>query len=542
MTTRSCGIAQQPPPPVSSPNRPVTPEKQVDPLTLSPPTSSLSSAPESLGSSPKELKASHLLANEGPTHSAESIPDSERENSKSGIIPETPTAIGKRKTNTTVGTGNAIDTGTGNSVATSPANKSRTTAARGRGGYRGNRGTARGRPGRARGRGGDSPDRNRLLFPENKVLISALKARQQELRKFFSTVGGYQADVLEQIASKDIARLVRKAKAHRQVPEHETVLDDIAGEREKATATIRRHFEIATAAELRRVEAEKEVTNKRFKITAENVRTEHIRGAEGDIVLLRNAEATLEDEARTNIGSENSEIAHFPRYHEFPESNVRVRGYYSNKITDERPFQHIEVSAQDQSNSVLQDHVLRDVINDDLIRPIEAAFLEKCLAERQTEAHERTQNMSRLCAVTEQELRKISNYTDTQREHGDGPNSFALSALADVAEKAPRRYHKPQYSFSAHRPRGSFQRFSSNWSRPMGTMPPPPAPFASPQRQPVQYVFQQPQHAGMPAGMNSTSNPPVMFVNSMARDKKGSAIGLAKGGKRMLLPKGYASQ
>ena len=156
----------------------------------------------------------------------------------------------------------------------SPARKTRGGgASRKRGGKPGN-----GRPGRGRARGGgragrnggDSPDRKNATDPEAKALLATLKARQQDLKRFFAHVGNYQLDTLEAITNRDISLLQRKPNTHKKVPEYDSLLEDLGQHRERAEELAHARHEVAEAAAMQEYEAEKWIIEERCKMTGKH--------------------------------------------------------------------------------------------------------------------------------------------------------------------------------------------------------------------------------------------------------------------------------
>ena len=144
-----------------------------------------------------------------------------------------------------------------------------------RGGARGGRGGAHpdggGRKGKSKGKGGrggsaDPPERRQPLTQEEKAMVALLKSRQQELKRFFSTVGAQQVDILEQMANRDLNRLAKKANAHKKIPEYEEAVEELQAAMEEAEDLARTRHAIQLEAEMQRVEAEKEVMEQQFKV------------------------------------------------------------------------------------------------------------------------------------------------------------------------------------------------------------------------------------------------------------------------------------
>ena len=132
---------------------------------------------------------------------------------------------------------------------------------RGRGGRLAN-GAGRGR-GKARDHGDrddtpEPPPKKRVLTEEDRATITSLRARQQELKKFYQLVGAQQNEVLDLLASRDIARLVKKPKAHKKVPEYEKVTEELeeAMQRECNLFRLKYVMDVEAAEKLYKMERE----------------------------------------------------------------------------------------------------------------------------------------------------------------------------------------------------------------------------------------------------------------------------------------------
>ena len=141
---------------------------------------------------------------------------------------------------------------------------------RGRGGRMPN-GAGRGR-GKSREPGdrGDSPEppsKKHVLTEEQNTIIAALKARQQELKKFFNAVGGQQKEALDLLASRDIMKLVRKPKAHTKVPEYEATVAKLNVIREEVDATTRKEYGMRVELENKCFEREKYIIEQNLKVS-----------------------------------------------------------------------------------------------------------------------------------------------------------------------------------------------------------------------------------------------------------------------------------
>jgi hypothetical protein len=150
----------------------------------------------------------------------------------------------------------------------SPKKPARGGGRTGRGGFHPNGG---GRKGKSKGRGGrggspDPPERKQPLSQEEKAMISILKARQHELKRFFSTVGAQQVDILEQMANRDLNRMAKKANAHKKVPEYAMIVEELEAAKQDAEDVARKRYDVQLEAEMRRLEAEKEVIEAQWKV------------------------------------------------------------------------------------------------------------------------------------------------------------------------------------------------------------------------------------------------------------------------------------
>jgi hypothetical protein len=155
---------------------------------------------------------------------------------------------------------------------------------------------------------------------------------------------------------------------------------------------------------------------------------EHIKGAEGEIMLLEQAGHAANDETRTEAGSETDA---FPMYHKMPEAG-RVRGYNSTRIVDEKVFQPQVTTFNDQ--------VRREVIDDEIIAPMARDHFEKNAEYKKEQAKWNTMNMTALSEEAMKQLKEISGYLIPQSMMMSEINSIGLSALADAAELTAQHY------------------------------------------------------------------------------------------------------
>lgn len=140
---------------------------------------------------------------------------------------------------------------------------------RGRGGRFAN-GSGRGR-GKARDHGDrddtpEPPPKKHILTEEERDMITSLRARQQELKKFFQAVGTQQNDVLDLIASRDIARLVKKPRAHKKVSEYEETMKHLEETMAQERALFHLKYEMEVKAAKKLFEIERESIEQRYKV------------------------------------------------------------------------------------------------------------------------------------------------------------------------------------------------------------------------------------------------------------------------------------
>jgi hypothetical protein len=164
---------------------------------------------------------------------------------------------------------------------------------------------------------------------------------------------------------------------------------------------------------------------------------EHIKGAEGEIMLLEQAGYAANDETRTEAGSETDA---FPMYHKMPEAG-RVRGYNSTRIVDEKVFQPQVTTFNDQ--------VRREVIDDEIIAPMARDHFEKNAEYKKEQAKRNTMSMTALSEEAMKQLKEISGYLIPQPMMMSEINSIGLSALADAAEFTAQRYPRNNYEYAS---------------------------------------------------------------------------------------------
>ena len=401
-----------------------------------------------------------------------------------------------------------------------------------RGGFGGAGG--RGRGGRARGGGragrdgDDQPEKKTVLSAEAKEAIAALKARQQELKKIFHVVGEYQIDLLDNMSNRDLAKLIRKPGAHKKVPEYEELLEALDDLKEKAHSVTRESYRVALEAEERLFEGEKAVIEQRYRTTLKGAREEHVQGAEGDIEILRNVQASFEDDGHSVIEEDDEEL---PRFDEAHEPETPVRGYYSGNITDETSLRHLysanKVAPVSNNHA---DQARREVIDQEVLSPVKTAFFEKVRAQRELEAHKRTQNIDELSQVGTDELLKLTAYLLPRHMTSNDLNSWSLSQLADASEfraHQARKYPNNMYMYMPLPPGEQLPANTYGTGPPPGSrggdktvtslassrpLPPPPPSAGSAVSQPrQQFIFQQQQsqQQQQPRARSSISSNPA---------------------------------
>jgi hypothetical protein len=382
---------------------------------------------------------------------------------------------------------------------------------------------------------------------DHKNLVKLLKARQASLRNFFRDVGRQQADILDNLALRDINKLSRRANAHKKVPEYDEVLENLKERKEDAIDLAKRRFELEKKLADTRFAQEKELLEQQLRQRCQQVHAEHLSGAQGDLMLLKRQEANIVDDDRTDDGSQNQDEAYFPRYHQFPDSNVRdeplpKRGYTSNKIIGERPFQ-IQLDASNYDDLVRREVLQSDVMGP-IIRSLEVANKER----READAREKTQNMMALSNVAIEKLSEIKGYLVPTRLTGAEMNSYALSVLADISEFHAQQHKDKSYRYHPLAPGDTFPPNAIEHAQLPGAArppapPPPRFPTASAHQRTHQFVFQNP---GVPPTPRLAPTPPVaravqqrfpvQFVNQTVESRK-AAGNQGKGGQRVLLPK-----
>ncbi|KIX01587.1 uncharacterized protein Z518_09313 [Rhinocladiella mackenziei CBS 650.93] len=376
----------------------------------------------------------------------------------------------------------------------SPKKPSR-AGGRARGGVGNGGGRGRGKQKARGGRSGESPEppnRKRPLTQDDRVEISMLKARQQELKRFFAVVGAQQVDILEALSLRDLSKIARKPKAHKHVPEYETVAENLEGLMKETQEMIEERYNFQVEYERQRLEQEKEVIEQKFQTHVIESRKEHLAGAEGDIILFERAYRAAHDDTHTESGSD---MDYFPRYHELPEPDSQPRGYLSGKIMDEKPFKPQPESFDEQAR--------QEVLNEDVIAPLLKQIEKRNNEWREEQIRKKSQTLDALSAEAIKELEKIPGRLIPRPLQMHESNSYALSALADVADwvalQHPERpyvymplasgdgFRRPALEFSpvpgppypVIRPASSNRQFKYTTNGQATSAPPPPPPLSA---------------------------------------------------------------
>ncbi|OAL25041.1 hypothetical protein AYO22_04918 [Fonsecaea multimorphosa] len=336
------------------------------------------------------------------------------------------------------------------------------------GGGRG-KGKSRGRGGRGGGESPEPPNRRRPLTQEEKLEISIIKARQLELKRFFNTVGAQQVDILEQLSGRDMARIARKPKAHRHVPEYDGVVEELEATMRDLQDLVQTRFNLQVEHEKQRLQQEKEVIEAQFQNRVTEARKEHLAGAEGDIILFERAYRAAHDDTHTESGSD---VDYFPHYHELPEPDTQPRGYSSRRIMDEKPFKQQLESYDEQAR--------QQVLNEDVIGPLLKQMEQRNNEWRIEKLRKKSQTLDALSAEASKELENINGYLIPRPFNMAEGNSYALSALADVSDWVAQQHPERQYIYMPLAQGDVYPRQALDFSPLPGqassSLPPPPPP------------------------------------------------------------------
>jgi hypothetical protein len=99
------------------------------------------------------------------------------------------------------------------------------------------------------------------------MVISTIKARQQELKRFFGVVGNQQVEILDQLALRDLSKMAKKAKAHKNVPEYDAIVESLDERMKDAQDLARTRYDIQMRHEEQRLQQEKEVIEQQYRVS-----------------------------------------------------------------------------------------------------------------------------------------------------------------------------------------------------------------------------------------------------------------------------------
>lgn len=355
------------------------------------------------------------------------------------------------------------------------------------------RGKARNGGNGGRDRESPEPNEKAVKTTSDQVLLKSVRQRQLELKRWFSIIGAQQAEALEIMVSRDLSKLHKKSTAHTKVHEHDELLSSLRSKGDKTKALIDREHRMRQDLALKSLQAQEELIEIAFRRRANEAKTEHLKGAEGDLMILQSAHKAKVDETRTDNGSEVADI--LPLYHELPEPNARIRGYSSTRIDDEKPFKEHLASYDEQAQ--------REVIDDDIVAPVMQSVA-KDHAERTAEEERKArEKMDQLAAISGPELERINHHRVPRPSAPQNNPQFNLSRLADCADLMREREREQKH--------GSVSETLNAGSRLVNeTLP------RLPRNTAAQTVFQQPQPL---SGQNSSARP-----KSPATRKKKTSI------------------
>lgn len=298
-------------------------------------------------------------------------------------------------------------------------------------------GRFKGRNGGSGGNGGnggrdrDSPDPHEKVSrtQEDQNLLKSIRQRQLELRKFYLIVGAQQMEALELMSSRDLSKIHKKPTAHTKVPEYDEILQDLEAKEQAAKNLAKRQYSMAVELAKQNLQSQEQIIEDSFRRRAREAKAEHVKGAEGDLIILQNAHTSQVDETRTDNCSD--EMVNFPLYHEIPEPHARIRGYSSMRIDDEKPFKEHLASYDDQAQ--------REVIGDDIVAPVMLSVAKQNAERAAEEEKEARQKLDQLVAISESELKHLAAYPVPRTQGMQTNPQFNLSRLADCADLVSQR-------------------------------------------------------------------------------------------------------
>lgn len=382
--------------------------------------------------------ASGILNYVGPSSYADTLPNAGRANAVQ------PNSRAIRSTAAS-GAEKGSNTGSGAASPSERAGKSSSAAKNAKGQSRLGKGKIRN--GGNGGRDRDTPEPHEKIprTHDEQILLKSVRQRQLELKKWWAVVGAQQAEALDIMSSRELSKLHKKPVAHTKVPEYDELLLALQAKQDHVRSLVDQEYKMSQELAMRTLQAQKEIIEKSFLNRAREAKTEHLKGAEGDLMILQNAHKSQIDETRTDNGSEGA--TNLPLYHELPEPNARIRGYSSVRIDDEKPFKEHLASYDEQAQ--------REVIDDDIVAPVMQSVA-KHNAERTAEEERKArEKLSQLALVSESELKKF-NSQQVPRVPGPETNpQFALSRLADCADLRSQQERPELHNSAPETPRNS---------------------------------------------------------------------------------------
>ncbi|RVX74698.1 hypothetical protein B0A52_01825 [Exophiala mesophila] len=308
----------------------------------------------------------------------------------------------------------------------------------------------------------DPPFRKGPMSKMDRVEISMLKNRQHELKKFFNMVGNQQCDILDILATKDIAKICRKPRAHKHAPQYEQVVGQLQEVLERTKADVRARYDLELEYELNRQREEIEAIDRQHRQVLVEIQKEYVAGSEGDIMLFEHAYRAAHDDTYTESGSSVDAI---PHYHECPEANAKIRGYVSNRIVDEKPYKGLVATSDN-------DQARQKILNEEVVVPLLGEIEHRAQLWREDYANRTGQTMDALVLEAERELENLHRpppmeFPPMQTASFTQGNVYALSSLADVSEQVALgeiTLSTPQYPNPLRRPDTGYYRPERDYS------------------------------------------------------------------------------
>ena len=306
-----------------------------------------------------------------------------------------------------------------------------------------------------------------------KEYLKKLQDRQRVLRATFKDIGSQQTEILEEMSERDLRALVRDPLAHTEAEAgYSRIQAGLNAKLEEARAAIRAESELKMQLVENQRNAAREVAEQQHRTHCEEVRNEHLQGAQGEITLLKKAHARAQDDNMTVLDGDED---YFPHYH--TASTERPRGYSSLKITDEKPLY--------ESLQSIDEHARQEVMDEEIFKPLRDS-LAKQNAIHQAEAEvKKTQTIDALSYAAIHQLQKIRGYLVPRSLHSRDQQAWALSILADMTEQIAVRHPSQAFAYVPLTPGHTFPReglifdplpganLRATFERAQGLLPPP---------------------------------------------------------------------